>query len=171
MIYTITHIKKLFNSERGFFYKGIRIEDGSIAPDTTIDLSAFFGVYMFGLFPLDSEEVVRSFTTLVNDVMVYDVPGLPRYEHDDYHRNEHTGLGNFWYITSLWVAQYCQETNNTELRDKILTWVESMAGSSHMLSEQLNPETAEPLSVSPLVWSHAEYMATLLDQIDGEPRG
>lgn len=166
-IYEYAH-KRLFNADRGYFYKGISVENGAIVPDETIDLSAFFGAYMFGLFPLDSDEVKRSFDTLVTKIMKPDFPGLPRYENDNYHRNEQTGLGNFWFITSLWVAQYAQESGNSALRDKIVEWVEASAGTTHMLSEQVNPVSGEALSVSPLVWSHAEYMATLLDMVDGE---
>jgi GH15 family glucan-1,4-alpha-glucosidase len=166
-IYEYAH-KRLFNADRGYFYKGISVQNGAIVPDETIDLSAFFGAYMFGLFPLDSDEVKRSFDTLVTKIMKPDFPGLPRYENDNYHRNEQTGLGNFWFITSLWVAQYAQESGNSALRDKIVEWVEASAGTTHMLSEQVNPVSGEALSVSPLVWSHAEYMATLLDMVDGE---
>jgi len=31
------------------------------------------------------------------------------------------------------------------------------------LSEQFDPETGAPLGVTPLVWSHAELVNTLLD--------
>jgi GH15 family glucan-1,4-alpha-glucosidase len=34
---------------------------------------------------------------------------------------------------------------------------------SGVLSEQINPSTGAPLSVTPLVWSHAELINTLLD--------
>jgi GH15 family glucan-1,4-alpha-glucosidase len=34
-----------------------------------------------------------------------------------------------------------------------------------MLAEQLSPIDETPISVEPLTWSHAEYMATLLDTI------
>ena len=45
----------------------------------------------------------------------------------------------------------------------IIRWVQSHAGSTGILSEQVNPHTGESLSVAPLTWSHAEYVATLLD--------
>jgi GH15 family glucan-1,4-alpha-glucosidase len=96
---------------------------------------------------------------------------LPRYENDNYHRGPDSGLGNPWFIASLWAAQYAQEIGDTQLRDKIIDWVKDSADSSLMLSEQLNPATSQPLSVSPLVWSHAEYMATLLDIIERPHHG
>ncbi len=126
---------------------------------------------MFGLFPLDSNEIKSSYDTIRATFMTDGRLGLPRYENDDYHRTDQTGTGNYWFIASLWIAQYAQETGDKQFRDAIIAWVESKVGGSLMFAEQLNPVTAEPLSVSPLVWSHAEYMATLLDIIDEPHHG
>ena len=43
-----------------------------------------------------------------------------------------------------------------------LAWVAKHALPGGILAEQLHPYTAEPLSVSPLTWSHAEFVATVL---------
>jgi GH15 family glucan-1,4-alpha-glucosidase len=37
------------------------------------------------------------------------------------------------------------------------------AQESGVLSEQLNPYTGEQLSASPLTWSHAEYVETIIE--------
>ena len=42
----------------------------------------------------------------------------------------------------------------------ILEWVANHALPSGVLAEQVNPESGEPLSVSPLTWSHATFVAT-----------
>ena len=42
-----------------------------------------------------------------------------------------------------------------------LQWVQSHALPSGVLAEQINPYTHEPLSVSPLTWSHAEYAGAI----------
>lgn len=169
-IYDSAH-KHLFNGERGHFYKGITSDGTSLHYDATIDLSSFFGAYMFGLFPLDSDEIRRSYDTIRATFMTDGRYGLPRYENDDYHRNAQTGTGNYWFIASLWIAQYAQETGDKEFRDAIISWVESKVDNSLMFAEQLNPISSEALSVSPLVWSHAEYMATLLDIVDEAHHG
>jgi hypothetical protein len=39
--------------------------------------------------------------------------------------------------------------------EDILKWVAARALPSGILAEQVNPYTGEPLSVSPLTWSHA----------------
>ena len=44
-----------------------------------------------------------------------------------------------------------------------LNWVSAHAASTGILPEQLHAETGEPLSVSPLAWSHAEFLKTALD--------
>ncbi len=160
--------KHLFNRERNHFFKGIRHEDGGLSYDGTIDISSFFGAYMFGLFPLGGEELEASFRTIRQLFMDDGQLGLPRYENDDYHRNPQTGLGNFWFIASLWLAQYAHEVGDGTLRERILKWLHDRVDGSLMLAEQLNPVTSEALSVSPLVWSHAEYMATQLDLIDSQ---
>jgi len=46
---------------------------------------------------------------------------------------------------------------------EILEWVTEHALPSGDLAEQLHPYTGEPLSVSPLTWSPAEYVKTVLD--------
>lgn len=165
-IYESAH-KHLFNEERSYFYKGIRFaSDGSMEFDQTVDLSSFFGAYMFGLFPLDGGEIERAFDTIQSLFMKDGVMGLPRYEGDDYNRTDGSGLGNYWFITSLWIAQYAEEVGNQELRSAIDEWLHSKIDRSLMLSEQLNPATSEPISVSPLAWSHAEYMAMQLDKLN-----
>ena len=40
----------------------------------------------------------------------------------------------------------------------LIEWVKSHRQKSGILSEQINPYTGEPHSVSPLVWSNAEFI-------------
>jgi glucoamylase len=44
-----------------------------------------------------------------------------------------------------------------------LQWALDRQLPSGVLSEQFDPENAGPLGVTPLVWSHAEMVNTLLD--------
>ncbi|MDI6810710.1 MAG: glycoside hydrolase family 15 protein [archaeon] len=48
----------------------------------------------------------------------------------------------------------------------ILNWVAAHALSTGILSEQIHPYTGEPLSVSPLSWSHAEFIDTMTDYVE-----
>jgi glucoamylase len=49
---------------------------------------------------------------------------------------------------------------------KLLEWAARRALPSGTMAEQLHPYTGEPLSVSPLTWSHAEYVRTVQEYID-----
>ncbi|HEY0831993.1 MAG TPA: glycoside hydrolase family 15 protein, partial [Candidatus Dormibacteraeota bacterium] len=45
----------------------------------------------------------------------------------------------------------------------IVDWVVAHQMAGGLLSEQLDPNTGSPLSVSPLTWSHAEFIVTVDD--------
>ena len=121
---------------------------------------------MFGLFPVGSDEMNAAINTVQTTFGLDDgVVGLPRYENDPYCRADAGITGNWWIISSLWMAQYHLETDNTDQAFRVLDWVHSHATSTGVLPEQINPRDDTSLSVSPLTWSHAEYIATLLDTI------
>lgn len=159
--------KHLYNHERGVFYKGIRVErDGEMEPDETIDLSAIYGAFMFGLFPVGGVEMTSSVQTALDTFhFSADAPGLPRYENDGYYRVDASVTGNWWYITSLWLAQYSLETDNKALADAVLSWAVRQVGPTGTLAEQVNPHDGSSVSVEPLTWSQAELLSTLLDTV------
>lgn len=164
-IATAAH-KHLYNSERQSFYKGLTAKDGVITKDSTIDMSSFFGAFMFGLFPIGSDEIEQAFKTIQQTFLCdEDAIGLPRYENDDYQRPYDGAPSNTWFITSLWLAQYHTELGESEAASKILNWAKDNASSTGIMSEQINPLSGERMSVEPLTWSHAEYAASLLDTI------
>lgn len=164
--------KHLFNEERQVFYKGIIVKDGQVVKDQIIDTSAIFGAFMFGLFDADSAEIIASVKTTRE---VFDStnehPGLPRYENDFYRRTDDKVNGNWWYITTLWLAQYSLEKGDTDTALGILDWVKSYALHSGMFGEQINPIDGTVISPAPLTWSHAEYISTLLDLIGSTKHG
>ena len=73
-------------------------------------------------------------------------------------------------ITTLWVARYYIEKAETkkdlEYAMNLLEWTCSHATKSGVLSEQMHPNTREQLSTAPLVWSHAEFVLTVLAYIE-----
>lgn len=159
--------KHLYNEDRKSFYKGLIVKKGGeIIKDGTIDCSSAFGAFMFGLFPSTSIEVTSAVESIKE---VFGVNrggiGLPRYENDDYRRENQNSTGNWWFITSLWLAQYYIERGDNDQAIKILDWVEGCALETGMMAEQINPETQEIISPAPLTWTHAEYLSTLLDTI------
>ncbi len=158
--------KHLFDTKSGSFYKGVSQRDGKVTEkDTTVDSSSYFGAFMFGLYASDSEELDRAARRTKEMLgFTYENPGMPRYEHDTYRQLPGTP-SNWWPITSLWLAQYELEHGNIEITQRILDWTKDQMLSTGVLPEQVNPHTQEGVSVAPLAWSHAEYLATLLDTI------
>jgi GH15 family glucan-1,4-alpha-glucosidase len=93
---------------------------------------------------------------------------MARYENDYYYQVTHDlslAQGNPWFVCTLWLAQYrlARATSLNDLREVIplLDWVHSRVLPSGIMAEQVHPFTNEPLSVSPLTWSHAEYVMTV----------
>lgn len=163
--------KHLYNHDRKAFYKGLTVRNGLIEYNTTYDLSSVFGAFMFGLFPVGSDELTEAIETLHQTFFDDNNRiGLPRYENDSYYRVDPHSNGNWWNITSLWLAQYYIETEQPDKAQEILAWVAGHAAKgTDILSEQINPINGSQVSVAPLTWSHAEFVATLLDTITEKP--
>lgn len=156
--------KHLFNQDRQTFHRGINVANGQVEYDTLIDTSSVFSAFMFGLFAADSPEVKASIQTLKTTFNTSDEnPGLPRHEDDDYRRTKNNVQGNWWFITTLWQAQYDIENGNLESAENILKWVKDRALPTGMLGEQVDPVDGAIVAPAPLTWSHAEYVATLID--------
>lgn len=157
-----------FNNEKGYFYKGFLLDNGGkLNFDATIDSSSLFGAIMYKLFDTDDAYVECSVRTLERELVDYSPSkGVPRYENDHYHATHHGTKGNPWFVTTLWYAQYYIETGKLEKAHFILDWCMSHMYRSGVLSEQIDPNSGNNLSVAPLVWSQAEFMNTVLDLTD-----
>ena len=159
------NVGQLFNDDRHAFIKGFLLrQDGSKKYDDTLDVSSLFGVMMFA--PHDfGVERIKATAKALEDNLLNKSPsgGLPRYEHDQYFASQPPFLGNPWFVTTLWLAQYYVRIGNNQAARELVDWTIDRALPSGVLSEQINPTDGTPLSVTPLVWSHAELIDTLLD--------
>jgi GH15 family glucan-1,4-alpha-glucosidase len=162
----------LFNDKKGYFYRGVLHHDNEYTYDEEIDTSAFYGAFMFGLFELDSSQIKTAHQTLLDTYSISgrEPQGVLRYAHDDYNVVDPASLGNPWFITTLWFAQYNMEIGNDKLANEYVRWVSEKALPSGVLSEQINPFTNEFVSVAPLAWSQAEFVNTLLDMATKPPK-
>lgn len=154
--------------------KGLNVTpDKKIIYDNTMDASAVFGAYFCGLFGITSEVMTSSIAALKQRLSMPqpDVPGIARYENDAYNRVSREIPGNPWFITSLWLAQYDNETNQPKEVERLLEWCEAAMMTSGVLPEQVNPYSGEYVSVAPLCWSQSEYVSTVLDVIAHKQRG
>jgi len=167
-------LKYLYDEEDGCFVRSGETEDGSFVQDTTIDFSATFGVWYFDVLPAQDERLVNSMALTQEALGVPGVGGFARYEGDTYYRDDKnqgiTAPGNPWFITTLWYAQYVTDLaeNREEIQQvaHILEWVTGNTTDSGLLSEQLDLKSGKPLSATPLIWSHGEYIITVVKYLE-----
>ena len=145
-------------------------KDGSVEVDATVD-SSLYGAFAFGAYVPDDEKIKNTMAQVYEKLWCKAKGGgLARYENDPYYRVGESVTGNPWFVTTLWLAQYyiAQAKTRSDL-DKaigIMDWVVQHALPSGVLAEQVNPETNESLSVSPLTWSHATFIAVVQEYLN-----
>ena len=158
--------KYLWSDQAGRFLRMINVApDGAIQPDMTIDAS-ITGLYQFGMFAADTDEMRQTMEIVERALTIKtQVGGVARYENDSYHQVSQDIAnvpGNPWFICACWLAEYrtARARDEEGLHDAIelLEWVRARALPSGILAEQVDPYTDAPLSVSPLTWSHAEFV-------------
>ncbi len=147
--------------------------DNTMIKDTTID-SSLYALFAYGAFSPDDPRIVSTMRQVVSRLWVQtEVGGLARYENDYYFRRSDDIAkipGNPWFICTLWAAQYHlrRACNRKDLLTpmELILWAAKHATESGIFPEQLDPYTGNPLSVSPLTWSHAEFVNAVLDYLD-----
>ena len=151
----------------------VPLADGTYRQDMTAD-SANYAIWAFGALPVNDELVEREMKAMRERLWVKThVGGCARYERDYYHQveREKTDLvpGNPWIICTLWQAQYivAKATSVEELQEAVglLEWTVKRAAPSGVLAEQINPYTADHMSVSPLTWSHATFVIVVMEYL------
>lgn len=155
---------ELWNEDGKYFYKLI---GDKLEKDTNLDASSFYGPFRFGVLSPDDPRMKEAFKVLnVKLSQGINIGGLARYEGDKYSHVEGGSTGNPWFVTTLWFAQYKIAIANTlaDLQSvaQDIEWAVKFAKSS-MFSEQLNPYTGEAISATPLTWSHAEFVRTVIE--------
>ncbi len=164
-------LRHLYDESVGRFVRRLEVgEDGSLVPDYNIDAS-LYGLWRFGMLPARDPRVVATMQAVRDRLWVdTEVGGLARYENDYYHQVTDDIArvpGNPWFICTLWLAQWyiaiADSRADLGRAHDLLGWVTERALPSGTLAEQVHPYTGAPLSVSPLTWSHAEYLRTVQD--------
>lgn len=163
-----------FNPATGRFARLLRArDDGTYERDETAD-SANYALFAFGALDARDERVEGEMKALRERLWVRTpVGGSARYERDYYHAVEHEKVdvvpGNPWVICTLWHAQHAIAKAATldELRRALplLEWAVARAEPSGVLAEQFHPYSGEPISVSPLTWSHATVVIAVREYL------
>jgi GH15 family glucan-1,4-alpha-glucosidase len=168
--------KYLYDEELGRFVRMVRVhDDGTVERDLVIDAS-MYGLWYFGMFSVDDPRIVRTMDA-IKEALWCNTPigGLARYENDYYQRvygpeGSPPTTGNPWFVCTMWYAQYLISTaSNPDELDNVLPllqWAAERCLPSGVMAEQIDPYTGAPVSVSPLTWSHAAYVSTILEYLD-----
>ena len=152
--------EKFYSDAAGIYARSII--DGK--PDFTPD-SSIMSLFLFNMKDAGDPRIVSSMSTIMKRLWVDGVGGLARYENDMYQRVKNDGRipGNPWIITTLWASEYFMLRGDLDSALKMINWVVDHKQNSGILAEQINPYDGSALSVSPLVWSHAQFIITILD--------
>ncbi|MBA3715366.1 MAG: glycoside hydrolase family 15 protein [Pyrinomonadaceae bacterium] len=161
----------LFRPELGRFARTILPrEDGGFDVDPILDAS-LCGIFYFGAFAPDDDTVRATMRAVAEGLRVRThIGGIARYEGDGYMRVVEGARedipGNPWLICTLWLADHEIATALTidDLRGvtETLRRAAERALPSGTFAEQFHPLTGAPLSVSPLTWSHAALVTTVM---------
>jgi len=167
-------VRHLFHAGHGRFLRRVEIaSDGTLIPDATVD-SSLAGVSKFGLLEPNDPRVTATMRAVESRLWVKTpVGGVARYENDHYHRvssDQRSVPGNPWFVCTLWLAEYmiARARNLRELKAAlpIFEWCAAHALESGLMAEQVHPYDGSPVSVCPLTWSHAAYVAAIVEYLE-----
>lgn len=169
-------LEHLWDAETGRFLRMLVPADAEAGTaevrDATPD-SSLFGLHFLGMLEADDPRLVATLEAVSRTLAVRtEVGGLARYRADYYHavtQDWERVPGNPWFIGQSWVARWriARAGTPAELDKAIepLQWIADHASSAGMLPEQLHPFSGAPLSVTPLIWSHAAFVSAVQDYL------
>jgi GH15 family glucan-1,4-alpha-glucosidase len=166
----------LYRPELGRFARRLVPAADGYQADEVLD-SSLYGLWRFGMYPADEPGIVSTMGAVADGLLNRaEAGGIGRYSNDYYFQAEPDVAlcpGNPWFICTLWLAQWRIATARTAAdlapARAAIDWTVSHRLPGGLLSEQLHPHSGAPLSVSPLVWSHAELVRTV-DEYLGKVR-
>ena len=160
------NLSKLYDEKLGYYIKGFVFnpEKNEFEYDKTLDISSLYGIYLFGKTNLNDKFFLNTLSK-VEELLKNnnDSLGVIRYFNDNYFRVSENSPGNPWVMTSLWLAQIYISLKQPQKAKAIIDWVIKYSSEGGTISEQRNPYNNLPISVDPLVWSHAELINTIID--------
>lgn len=152
----------LYSPSLGRFLRSLEADAAdNLSSDATVDAS-LFGIFYFGCFTADDPRVGGTMRAVEDKLLNRGLyGGVARFEGDGYMRVSERYPGNSWFICTLWLAEWYIALGELDKALKLLDSIPPLACPSGVLAEQYDPDTGEPLSVSPLTWSHSTYVATV----------
>jgi alpha,alpha-trehalase len=139
-------LRHLWDPEVGRFVR-------SIAPrDDRLDSSVLLALKL-GLVDWADPRARQTVESIEKRLWSRKVGGLARYEGDEYYGKE-----NPWIICTLWLAEAHLLLGERERCRELIEWVAGQALPTGLLPEQLDSETGEARSATPLTWSHSTFV-------------
>jgi GH15 family glucan-1,4-alpha-glucosidase len=138
--------------------------DGTLRRDPLLD-SSMAAAFVYGLFPADDPRVAGMMRALQQGLQNRPpIGGIARHGDDYYHHvsGDYADYqGNAWFVSTLWLADWLTAVGERADARRWIEWCAAHALPSGVLAEQIHPDTGAPLSVSPLTWSHAAFVASV----------
>ena len=163
--------EQMYSHDLGRFVRRVNVEDdGLLTLDMVLD-SSIYGLWRFGMYPPDEPRIADTMRAISDQLSNKAAAGgIARYTDDYYFKVEadtKKAPGNPWFMCTLWLAQWhvamARKVDDLQPARDIINWAVAHQTQGGLLSEQLDPNTGAPLSVSPLTWSHAEFIVTVDD--------
>lgn len=160
----LANIDKLYNKD-GYFSKGFLLQDdGTLLHDNRVDISNLYGPVAFSGLDVTDYRIQGTLKAVEKRILNRSPSGgVIRYEYDGYYQLKNQYPGNPWIVTTLWLARTYIIGNQIDKAKELLTWAINRELPTGLLSEQFDPEDMSSIGVTPLVWSHAELVNTILD--------
>jgi oligosaccharide amylase len=167
-------LKHLYDNEKERFLKMVKPDrEEGLVKDFTVE-SSTYSVFEFDVLPTDDPRVEKTMKTIESTLWIKtDIGGIARYQNDYYQqvgKDIKNVPGNPWIICTLWLAEwYIAKAKTLEDLKKpleLLHWVTEHSLESGVLAEQIHPYNGQPLSVSPLTWSHSTFVLTVIEYLN-----
>jgi oligosaccharide amylase len=167
-------LKHLYDNEKERFLKMVKPDrEEGLVKDFTVE-SSTYSVFEFDVLPTDDPRVDKTMKTIESALWIKtDIGGIARYQNDYYQqvgKDIKNVPGNPWIICTLWLAEwYIAKAKTLEDLKKpleLLHWVTEHSLESGVLAEQIHPYNGQPLSVSPLTWSHSTFVLTVIEYLN-----
>ena len=125
----------------------------SLAPrDDRLDASVLLALKL-GLLESNDPRLRQTVDTIESRLWSSHVGGVARFEGDMYYGRE-----NPWVICTLWLAETRLLLGDRERCRELIEWVAQHATPTRLLPEQIDVNTSEPRSATPLTWSHSTFV-------------
>lgn len=152
---------RLFDEKHQWFARGMKNAANDHALDTTLDIASLYGPVRFGLCKVEDTAIYATLEATKKHLI--SGGGVVRYENDAYMSAD--GQSNPWILCSLWLAELLDMNSDPEGANRLVDWCLERITEAGMLSEQSDHTTLSPRGVTPLVWSHAQYLHYMVHRL------